>query len=382
MSTWNTSDPPSLSRVQEQKRAEYRGQSFANCYVNTTRFDYSLVDETQTVTAGVVCPGTDRDYPIFISMETKIVFALELSRDFIGQYYGPGLNLMSLPDADPSDYRKLVLAALEVISTDSLAIIGGNQLPVPPLSMTVVFEVNNKTDELTPTDADTFTFLNGTKGHWPPEATMYGESVTNLVHVVNHAVNLDLGNHILNNMFRNKSVVPELVLPNLAPPGMSKWVNNETQAFYYGQLNSSYSTWAQALRAGWPVQLGGATGLPETSSIATTYLCPMYQAKPVNALLSSVFVGSATMTLSVWGVWMFVTAFLAKKIMAPRVQCHCKACKKQSHDSDSSMVEQGTTGPAQPGTAPVEEKMPSSPDPTKALGIKHLSYASQSTAGG
>ncbi|KAG9079984.1 hypothetical protein FRC06_007216, partial [Ceratobasidium sp. 370] len=55
---------------------------------------------------GVICEGTP-DYPVYASMESAVVFAWELSKDFIGQYYGPGLGLLNIPDANPSDYRKL-----------------------------------------------------------------------------------------------------------------------------------------------------------------------------------------------------------------------------------------------------------------------------------
>ncbi|KAG8717435.1 hypothetical protein FRC09_014275 [Ceratobasidium sp. 395] len=281
-----------------------------------------MVEETQTITCGVICPGT-KDYPIFVSMETKIVFALELTKDFIGQYYGPGLDLLSLPDANPSDYRKLVLAVLEVISTDSLAIIGGPFLSNPALSMSLFFNVNNKTDALS-TSTTTFTYLNGTKLLWPPEALIYGTSITNLAHVVNHAVNLDLGSQISPNIFRNAAILKDLVLPNLAPRDIrpdirpDSWINNNSQSFYYDKIPSKYQTWAQALLDGRPVELGNPANLPNVSVMATTYLCPMYQVKPISALLSAVFVGSATMTLSVWGIWMFLTAFLAKRIMAPR----------------------------------------------------------------
>ncbi|KAG8794274.1 hypothetical protein FRC12_025093 [Ceratobasidium sp. 428] len=318
MSTWNTSEPPSASRVQEQKRAEYRGQSFSDCYVNTTRVDFSMVEETQTVTCGVICPGT-KDYPIFVSMETKVVFALELTKDFIGQYYGPGLDLLSLPDANPSDYRKLVLAVLEVISTDSLTLIGKPLLSSPALSMSVFLNVNNVTNEVT-LGTTTFTYLNGTRLLWPLEARIYGTSITNLAQVVNHAVNLDLGNQLSPNIFRNTSVLKHFVLPNLAPSGITpdEWIGNETQSFYYDKLPPKYQTWAQALLDEYPVRLGNVTNLPSVSEMTTSYLCPMYKVKPISALLSSVFVGSATMTLSVWGIWMFLTAFLAKRIMAPR----------------------------------------------------------------
>lgn len=53
MSAWNTAKAnTSPSAMQEQERLEYRGESFANCQVNNTRFDYSLLDDTHTVTVG------------------------------------------------------------------------------------------------------------------------------------------------------------------------------------------------------------------------------------------------------------------------------------------------------------------------------------------
>ncbi|KAG8788785.1 hypothetical protein FRC12_014210 [Ceratobasidium sp. 428] len=317
-------------------------------------------------------------------METKVVFAFELTKDFIGQYYGPGLDLMSLPDANSSDYRKLVLAVLEVISTDSLTIIGGSFLSNPALSMSVFFDVNNRTDALNPTTS-LFTHLNGTKGLWPAEAGIYGASVTNLAHVVNHAVNLDLGSQISPNIFRNASILKKLVYPNLAPTNIrpdikpDAWFDNNTLSFYYNKLPPKYQTWAQALLDGYPVELGNPANLPNTSVMATTYLCPMYQIKPISALLSAVFVGSATMTLSVWGIWMFLTAFLAKRIMAPRVQCHCNICVQNGLVTGPGDHEQAQpSATTSSGAAGSEEKI-AVERPKGAQDVKHLSYASQST---
>ncbi|KAG8759615.1 hypothetical protein FRC12_009718 [Ceratobasidium sp. 428] len=50
MSSWNTTQGASTSGVQKQERIEYRGQSFTDCFVNNTRFKFSLVDQSQTVT--------------------------------------------------------------------------------------------------------------------------------------------------------------------------------------------------------------------------------------------------------------------------------------------------------------------------------------------
>lgn len=52
MSTWNSTNTTSASQVQAQQRMEYTGESFANCSANTVEFDYSLVEETQTITVG------------------------------------------------------------------------------------------------------------------------------------------------------------------------------------------------------------------------------------------------------------------------------------------------------------------------------------------
>ncbi|KAG9076285.1 hypothetical protein FS749_011956, partial [Ceratobasidium sp. UAMH 11750] len=48
-SVWNTTKALSASGVREQERVEYRGQSFSGCFVNTTRFDYNMIDQTQTL---------------------------------------------------------------------------------------------------------------------------------------------------------------------------------------------------------------------------------------------------------------------------------------------------------------------------------------------
>jgi hypothetical protein len=268
---------------------------------------------------GVVCPGSNPEYPIYVSMQTTMVFAWELSKDFIGQYYGPGLDLLNLTEANPSDYRKLVLAVLEVISTDSLTIMRGQHLSRPPLSMSVYFYANPDTGKLE-LGTSTFAYVNGTLDDWPEEAVIYGATVTNLVSVVNDAVNLDLGSSRYQNIFRNASALSNAIVPNLPPPRVAtaKWAQ-DSQSFYYGQITPPYRTWAEMLlRGGGPVTLGNLTGLPQESAMVTSYLCPTYQVKQTSSLLASVFVGSATMALSVWGVWRLFTAFVAKRIMEPR----------------------------------------------------------------
>ncbi|KAG9079817.1 hypothetical protein FS749_008230 [Ceratobasidium sp. UAMH 11750] len=134
----------------------------------------------------------------------------------------------------------------------------------------------------------------------------------------------------------------------------------------------------------------------------TPYLCPMYRVKPTGPLLSSVFVGSATMILSVWGAWMFFTAFLAKKIMAPRVQCHCDECqRREAEEAREAANNQGgffgrfmgrRAKPAPPppdrdaekaNAAPVNSSgAPSNGRPTDSLDLRHLSYTNGSISGG
>ncbi|KAG8682728.1 hypothetical protein FRC08_014762 [Ceratobasidium sp. 394] len=240
---------------------------------------------------------------------------------------------MGITDADPTDYRKLVMAVLEVISTDSLTIIGGQHIPGSRvLSLSIVLTADPNTGATTPSGADSITYVNGEHGPWTDAANVYVFSIWNLINAVNDAVSLDLGNNRYPNLYTNFSVLSNAINPNLPPEGITSgnWSNTtDSQSFYYGRIPSPYQTWAQALLAGQPVTLGGATGLPSGSAMETTYLCPMYRVKPTGPLLSSVFVGSATMILSVWGAWMFFTAFLAKKIMAPRVQCHCDECQRR-----------------------------------------------------
>ncbi|KAG8713807.1 hypothetical protein FRC11_010913 [Ceratobasidium sp. 423] len=371
MSTWNTSEGTKAAGVQEQKRVEYRGQSFANCFVNTTRFDYSLVELTQTVNVGVICPGYDK-YPIEVSMESTITFGWVLSKDFIGQYYGAGLDLLNLTETNRSDYRKVVLAALEVISTDALTIMrkSRDHLSNAILSTSIFFDVDPAAVSPDPT-VSTLAYVNGRlPDPYPDEANIYYDTIVNLATVVIHAVNLDLGNHAPPNIFLNASLLSTAILPNLAPNDTGVHVNASdwaegSQTFYYGTLTPPYRTWAESLLDGKPVKLDNLTGLHEESVMVTTYLCPTYQLKPLRSLLASVFVGSATMTLSVWGAWMFFTTFLARRIMPPRVICHCNDCERRRAIED----EINRYREANPATRPFSRLMtlvwvPKPPRPT------------------
>ncbi|KAG8739707.1 hypothetical protein FRC10_005249 [Ceratobasidium sp. 414] len=316
-STWNTTNAVSASGIQQQERVEYRGQSFAGCFVNTTRFDYNLLDQTQTLSVGVICEG-DTDYPVHVSMGTVLVFAQELSRDFIGQYYGSGQELPNITITNPSDYRRVVMAVLD-------------HLPQPVLSMSLVLSVDPGTGS-TGLLTTALTYANGTQVPLPDAAGIYVPSIWNLVNAVNDAVNLDLGSYKYQNLYRNATAFKQVIMPNLPPPGIlsGNWAATpDSQSFYYGRITPPYQTWAQMLLAGRPVKVGTLTGLPDESARVTTYLCPTFRVKSTGSLLSSVFVGSATMLLSVWGVWMLFTTFVAKRIMEPRVQCHCADCRKR-----------------------------------------------------
>ncbi|KAG8739708.1 hypothetical protein FRC10_005250 [Ceratobasidium sp. 414] len=318
-STWNTTNAVSASGIQQQERVEYRGQSFAGCFVNTTRFDYSLLDQTQTLSVGVICEG-NTDYPVHVSMETVLVFARELSKDFIGQYYGSGQELPNITITNPSDYRRVVMAVLDVLSTDSLTIMSGQHLPQPVLSISLVLSVIPDTGATEPV-ASTITYFNGTQGPLSAAANIYADSMWNLVNAVNDAVNLDLGSYKYQNLYRNATAFKNVIHPNPPPAGIppSKWAATpDSQSFYYGKITPPYQTWAQMLLAGRPVKVGTLTGLHDESAMVTTYLCPTYRVKSHGSLLASVFIGSATMLRSVWSVWMLFTTFVAKRLMAPR----------------------------------------------------------------
>ncbi|KAJ1300018.1 hypothetical protein OPQ81_011852 [Rhizoctonia solani] len=327
MSTLNNTQVTG-TEVQEQIRPEYKGQNFSGCYVNNHRFEYNLFDKSQSVTVGVLCPGFPEP-SVEVSMQTTIKFSWELAKDFIGQYYGPGLDLLNINNTNPSDYRRVVLAVLQVISTDSLTIISKPLLSNPAGSITMNFDVDPTTFVWNDT-ASTLTYVNGSQPDpYPAEGTIYRNTIANLLTVAVDAVYIDLGSHRLGNVFRNATRFKTRISPNLPPPGInsSDWAEG-SQTFHYGRL-SGYQTWADTLLHGQPVTVGNLSGLPEESVMATTYLCPSYQVKPIGSLLSSVFIGSATMTLSVWGTWIFFTTFIAKRMMAPRVRCECDDCKRR-----------------------------------------------------
>jgi hypothetical protein len=268
-------------------------------------------------------------------METVVVFAEELSKDFIGQYYGSGQELTGITVAAPSDYRRIVMAVLEVLSSDSLAIIGGQQLSNRVLSLSIVLTPDPINGNLVPNGENYTTYVNGDQGPWLAEADIYLDSVWNLVNAVNDAVSLDLGSHKYKNLYRNVTVMQQVIRPNLPPAGIpsSNWsATPEGRSFYYGTITPPYQTWAEMLLAGQPVAVGALTGLPDESAIVTTYLCPTYRVKPIGPLLSAVFVGSATMITAAWQVWIYFTTLLATWIVPPRVQCLCDLCIQANED--------------------------------------------------
>ncbi|CEL58770.1 hypothetical protein RSOLAG1IB_08816 [Rhizoctonia solani AG-1 IB] len=421
MSVWNTSKSTEEAGTQGPSLVEYTGQSFAHCFANSSRFDYSLVEQTQTLTVGVFCSSSD-SFKADVSMQTTVTFAWTLGKDFIGQYYGPGLEPEDLVNADPLKYRRTVLAALQVISTDSLTIMrhSDKHLPNPLLSASMTFFGNQDTTLFDYVEG-TFAYMNGsTPTPYHESLAIYFPGIYNILNLVIDAVHLDLGNLLYPNAFRNASRLNELVGPNLAPAppdvpvaiSAADWAEG-SKPFYFNQL-TTYQTWAQALLDGVPVQLNdGSLTLPSKSVMATGYLCPTYRVKPLGPLLVSVFVGSATMILSVWSAWMFFTAFLARRMMPPRVICHCSDCEKR-REIDAEEARKRAENPIQygalagfvafmkgtrrpiPTSAPRDEERtgvealgyrepsrPARPDYTSEPfdGNKHVSYLSTSTAG-
>ncbi|CUA78324.1 hypothetical protein RSOLAG22IIIB_13080 [Rhizoctonia solani] len=192
-------------------------------------------------------------------------------------------------------------------------------------------------------------YANGTRPFgYPAEGFIYTNGIFNLVYVLLDAVNFELGNHRAPNMFGNVSRLHEVIYNNGSPPGinLTNWVEG-VPSINYGQLVPPYRTWAEMLRSGKPVSLENVTRPEDELSMITTYLCPLYQLNPMNSLLTSLFVGSTTMILSAWGAWMFCTAFLAKKIMPPRVRCECSDCQKRRVEEEKARNE--TSSPVKSG---------------------------------
>jgi hypothetical protein len=256
-------------------------------------------------------------------METSVVFSGDMSKDIVGQYYGYNIDLFYFVDQASRDYRKAVFGVLDVISSDSLSIIGGQHLSQPVLSLSA--RVNGSLWF----EATDITYVNGTRESSNQglmgAAEIYRASIRNLITAVAHAVYLDLGSAgvgdagVQNNIFLNESAVGDWFVPNLAPIPINpdSWV--DFNSFYYGTVVAPYQTWAQMLLAGLPsnVTLGNLTGLPNDSAMVTSYLCPSYKLKRTSSFLSSIFVGTATMYLSVWATWAFATALIAKQIREP-----------------------------------------------------------------
>ncbi|KAG9074678.1 hypothetical protein FRC06_010534, partial [Ceratobasidium sp. 370] len=294
LSAWR--DPKSYFFVPEDEtRIEYRG------------------DGTQTVTVGIDCSSS----PVNLLMETTVTFADDFTKDVVGKYYGYNINLFKTVRETTRNYRRVVLAVLDVISTDSLAIIDNQFLSSPVHSLNTHLNATNGFH-------DTFIqFMNGSSSYTEYSlgpAAIYHDTIHNLITATVNAVQLDLKNAGPDNFLLNPSAMNKTLVPNLAPkpikPGA--WVSIP-ESWYYGAIIPPYQTWAQMLLAGYPknITLGELTGLPADSKVLTNYLCPSYQLKPISSLLASVFVGTAAMCISAWAVWKFVTALVAQQIEKP-----------------------------------------------------------------
>ncbi|CAE6506707.1 unnamed protein product [Rhizoctonia solani] len=307
-------------------RVEYRGASFSKCSVYEMLFDHDTAQQIQTITAAVMCP----EYPVRIYMEAPVVLASDLNKDIVGQYYGYDMDMQKINNENPRDYRRAVFGILDVLSTDSVEIILQQHLATQVVSITLAGDVTSESN--ISFHGGAITYQNGTvtelsSDNHLAEAEIYRASITNIMLAVHHAVELDLGNPGPGNIFINPAAVNETFSPNVAPARIdpNRWTGNDT-SFAYGYVSPPYQTWAQMVRAGLPkgLPLGNLTGLPSDSTMLTNYLCPIYQLKPTGTLLANVFIGTATMFLSVWAAWMTLSAIVAKRMKGPCITCNCR----------------------------------------------------------
>ncbi|KAJ1304451.1 hypothetical protein OPQ81_005598 [Rhizoctonia solani] len=281
-------------------------------------FQHSTAQRTQTVTAAVMCP----EYPVRVYMEAPVLLAMDEHRGVVGQYYGYDMKMQDMGDEDTRDYRRSVFGMIDLISTDSLGIVLGQHLEAPVSELNLSGDVVESDLNIT-FHGGTIVYQNGTAiqigtNNNLAQAEIYRASITNIMLAVQHAVELDLGDPGPNNIFINAAAVNNAFNPNVAPvqvdPGL--WMGNHS-SYAYGYVVPPYQTWAQMIRAGLPQELpiGNLTGRPWDSKMLTNYLCPFYKLKPTGALLSGVFIGTATMILSVWAAWMTLSAIIAKRAL-------------------------------------------------------------------
>ncbi|CAE6496168.1 unnamed protein product [Rhizoctonia solani] len=339
LSSWHTT--ASRLKPQDEGRLEYKGGSFSKCSVYEMLFDHSTTDRIQSVTAGIMCPS----YPVRLYMEARIPLSLEVSKDIVGQYYGYDVDMDSITDEDSRDYRQSVFGILDAVSTDSLGIMLQQHLSAPLDSVSFTGEAVSDTN-ITFHPGGTIVYQNGTltelgRDNDLAEAEIYRASITNIMTVVHHAVELDLGNPSPGNIFVNPAVVNATLAPNTAParinPGL--WMGNRS-SYAYGYVAPPFQTWAQMIRAGLVqgIALGNLTGLPPDSKIITNYLCPIYRLKPTSTLLANVFIGTATMFLSVWAAWMTFSGMIARRLRHSCMNCDCP------ENRNLSAVEKGQVG--------------------------------------
>ncbi|CAE6448754.1 unnamed protein product [Rhizoctonia solani] len=271
-----------------------------------------------------MCP----EFPVRVYMEARITVAWDISKDITGQYYGYDVGVQGVIDSDasPRDYRQAVFYTLDVISADSLAIVSQQHLATPVASFSLSANVTSQSNVTF--DIGTIAYQNGTVTrlygdleNGLAEAEIYRHSITNLMVIVHHAVELDLGNPGSGNIFINPAAINATLDPNIAPVGIDpqNWMGGGNDSFIYGFLPSPYQTWAQMIRAGLPerIPFGNLTGRPLDSKLVTSYLCPVYRLKPISTLLANVFIGTMTMFLSVWATWMTLSAMVVKRMKGP-----------------------------------------------------------------
>ncbi|KAG9122545.1 hypothetical protein FRC07_001027 [Ceratobasidium sp. 392] len=209
---------------------------------------------------------------------------------------------------------------------------------LPSPAVTLSAEVDVATREILDTH---ITYFNGTSESILGSESIFADSILNLAVAVAHAINFDLRN-TEPNIFLDPSVVNNTVVPNQTPQGVNRenWIVNRARSFYFGGIAPPYESFAQMLRAGLPtnVTLGDLSDTPDDSQMVTNYFCPSYQLKPISSFLSSIFVGTATMFLSVWAAWVFGTAIVARWLSDPCSECAfgSKECKKHPQQMNSA----------------------------------------------
>ncbi|QRV98707.1 hypothetical protein RhiJN_26726 [Ceratobasidium sp. AG-Ba] len=242
----------------------------------------------------------------------------------------PYLNALGVVDALCTDLIRLMY-----LRKVTLEYLGDTESPRPPELGYILWD--SLTDSRPPADRsrliDWETYEEGDWHFWGQYMMPMNVTITNLLVAIRDAIYLDIGNIAPSNIYANKTSFNDMIKVDEYGVKLNQimfehgnWTKlnaDPISTWGWGNTSNVNITWAQAFTStsGLTNNITLPIGLPANrtaSVIDIDYLCPQYKMKSWGNLLMSVFVGTFSMYVAIYGVFARLASTLDRKRKGPQ----------------------------------------------------------------